>query len=158
MKTLTGDELRAALKTLVTKGLMFGTCTAMFAPATADERLYQEAASDLQRDGELEIDAPGVVSLSDDGGAYVMAWVWVSDRAIWKGPTDTDGEPCRFMNYYRHEGCEEASKSEGPPEWTMQWSSTCNDECPTCGAKIEPYESIELDLAGQPVSEETREP
>lgn len=31
------------------------------------------------RDGELEIDANAVVSPGGDGGAYVMAWLWVND-------------------------------------------------------------------------------
>lgn len=37
------------------------------------------AINDLQKDGELEIDPDAVVSISEDGGAYVQAWVWVQD-------------------------------------------------------------------------------
>lgn len=35
------------------------------------------AKEQLQKDGELEIDDDAVVSISEDGGAYVQAWVWV---------------------------------------------------------------------------------
>ncbi len=46
--------------------------------STADYPRYHAAAKHLQRDGELEIDDNALVSVSDDGGAYVMSWVWVS--------------------------------------------------------------------------------
>jgi len=35
------------------------------------------AAEQYEHDGTLEIDADAPVSLSEDGGAYVQAWVWV---------------------------------------------------------------------------------
>lgn len=41
---------------------------------------YREAASKLSKDGELEIDDGAVVSMGDDPGAYVMAWVWVPNE------------------------------------------------------------------------------
>lgn len=31
-------------------------------------------------DGECEIDEDATVSVSEDGGAYVSAWVWISDE------------------------------------------------------------------------------
>jgi hypothetical protein len=39
-----------------------------------------------------------------------------------------------FEIHYRHCGT----------EWTQYWSCACNDECPTCGAEIEPYEFEEV--------------
>lgn len=46
---------------------------------TSEEVAYLEAAQTLHhRDGDLEIDDDATVSLSDDGGAYVLAWIWVS--------------------------------------------------------------------------------
>lgn len=43
-------------------------------------RPYREYAKEhLDDDGELEIDDDAVVSLGADDGAYVEAWVWVSD-------------------------------------------------------------------------------
>ena len=39
-----------------------------------------------------------------------------------------------FRNFYRH--CEVS--------WDDEWSCTCNDKCPECGAEIEPYESESL--------------
>ena len=47
----------------------------------------------------------------------------------WDGPTDSDGEPCRYINHYH---CEECDVS-----WTDQWSCACDDECPECGHAIE---------------------
>jgi hypothetical protein len=41
---------------------------------------YREAAEKLSKDGELEIDSGAIVSMGDDPGAYVMAWVWVPDE------------------------------------------------------------------------------
>lgn len=39
----------------------------------------QYARERLHDDGDLEFDDDAVVSLGADDGAYVMAWVWVSD-------------------------------------------------------------------------------
>jgi hypothetical protein len=36
-----------------------------------------------------------------------------------------------FIKYYRHKRCCAA--------WTDEWSCACDDECPRCGAEIEPY-------------------
>ena len=51
---------------------------------------YRGAAQAIQRDGELEIDDDAIVSISDGGGAYVAAWVWIDDAAA--GITDADTE------------------------------------------------------------------
>ena len=41
---------------------------------------YREAAQrEWTRDGELEIDDGAPVSMGDDPGAYVQAWVWISN-------------------------------------------------------------------------------
>jgi hypothetical protein len=47
----------------------------------SEQKQYIEAARRLKhRDGELEIDDHPVVSSGEDAGAYVMAWVWISDN------------------------------------------------------------------------------
>ena len=43
---------------------------------------YRQAALCRARSGELEIDPGAVVSKGDDAGAYVMAWLWISDGEI----------------------------------------------------------------------------
>jgi hypothetical protein len=44
---------------------------------------YRDAAKELfHREGEIEIDPGAPVSKGDDEGAYVQAWVWVSDYEI----------------------------------------------------------------------------
>ena len=48
-----------------------------------EDDLYREAASEMfHRDGELEIDADAKISRGDDEGAYVQAWVWVSNADL----------------------------------------------------------------------------
>jgi hypothetical protein len=45
-----------------------------------NENRYIKAARRMHhRDGEIEVDDWPLISPSDDGGAYVQAWVWVSD-------------------------------------------------------------------------------
>jgi hypothetical protein len=42
---------------------------------------HREAAKlKYHSDGEIEIDDGAIVSVSEDGGAYVQAWVWVYDE------------------------------------------------------------------------------
>ncbi|MDB2578765.1 hypothetical protein N9Y00_06970 [Tateyamaria sp.] len=46
------------------------------------EKAYLAAAQARGRDGELEIDSNANVSVSEDAGAYVQGWVWVSDDEV----------------------------------------------------------------------------
>lgn len=44
----------------------------------AREAKYRKAADDIWgKDGEIEVDQDALISESEDGGAYVQAWVWV---------------------------------------------------------------------------------
>ena len=43
-----------------------------------------------------------------------------------------------FLKYYRHAECQTS--------WTDEWSCACNDECPKCGAEIEPYDWEDLSV------------
>lgn len=49
-------------------------------PDTPEKLAYLAAAKLRQKDGELEIDDNAKVSLGDDPGAYVQAWIWVSNK------------------------------------------------------------------------------
>jgi hypothetical protein len=51
-----------------------------------DEEYRQLARKKWQDEGECEIDRNAVVSVSEDNGAYVQAWVWVDD------PPETEEE------------------------------------------------------------------
>lgn len=65
------------LKALIDEGLEFGDCVNAFG---VDERNpFAKAADEMySREGAVEIDSPTVLSESDEG-AYVLAWVWVSN-------------------------------------------------------------------------------
>ncbi|MCP4900088.1 MAG: hypothetical protein GY906_24220 [bacterium] len=45
------------------------------------KRIREAADARWNCDGEIEIDDDAVVSVSDDPGAYVQAWVWVDASA-----------------------------------------------------------------------------
>jgi hypothetical protein len=47
--------------------------------STEAEAYRAEAKRLYVHEGTLEIDSGAIVSRSDDGGAYVAAWVWVGD-------------------------------------------------------------------------------
>ena len=44
-----------------------------------DIHAYRAGADKLARDGEIEVDDEASVSMGGDAGAYVQAWLWVSD-------------------------------------------------------------------------------
>jgi hypothetical protein len=73
---------------------MFGISPELLSQVETDidreEAAYRAAAIRLHhRDGEIEINDNADVSLGDDPGAYVQAWVWVSAEAA---GIDTDDE------------------------------------------------------------------
>jgi hypothetical protein len=47
-----------------------------------DERYREAAHKEHVSEGTLEIDAGAIVSRSDDGGAYIAAWVWVDCASV----------------------------------------------------------------------------
>ena len=42
-----------------------------------------------------------------------------------------------FRNFYR---CPECGTT-----WTMEWSATCNDRCPSCRLEIQPHRSEDIE-------------
>lgn len=44
-----------------------------------DEKFVLAAKEEYQEEGTVEVDDGAVVSYSSDGGAYVQAWVWVTN-------------------------------------------------------------------------------
>lgn len=56
------------------------------------EEEYRAAAKRIRpKDGDIEIDSNANVSFSEDGGAYVQAWVWVYDSDVNRLPKKTKG-------------------------------------------------------------------
>lgn len=55
------------------------------------EQQFIAAAKKHQRDGEIEVDEDAtIVSISDDGGAYVLGWIWVDNEEIGITSSDED--------------------------------------------------------------------
>jgi hypothetical protein len=75
MNQRTPAELRTFLES---QGIDFAACVAAFGESESDNA-YVRAARHNQEEGELEVDEAAVVSRGDDRGAYVLAWMWVSD-------------------------------------------------------------------------------
>ncbi len=48
----------------------------------SDAAYRRAARAEYHREGEVEIDDNAVISRGDDAGAYVQAWVWVSDEEV----------------------------------------------------------------------------
>lgn len=67
---------------LVANGFEFCDFVPFYAE-TEDESPFVKAAIEAvaNKEGELEVDSPAVVSHGSDDGAYVMAWLWVSNDA-----------------------------------------------------------------------------
>jgi hypothetical protein len=83
---------------------------------------YRQLAEDLREDGKLEFDPGCVVSLSEDGGAYVQSWSWVDGPAPSEAEPGPDSDPDRFLDYWH----------QGAPE--DHWSSPhgCHTLCEAC--------------------------
>ena len=47
-----------------------------------DNQYIEAAKREYGREGEIEIDSNAIVSRGDDPGAYVAAWVWVSNSEV----------------------------------------------------------------------------
>jgi hypothetical protein len=67
----TPEELTQAVRAA------FGSATHRLVVVDPDNRDPQEAP---YLEGSVEVDDNALVSVSDDGGAYVQAWIWVSDE------------------------------------------------------------------------------
>lgn len=60
-------------------GLEFSEIVNLLGDDDTDPYVRAATNSDLLSEGTLEVDIPTIVSRGDDSGAYVMAWLWVSD-------------------------------------------------------------------------------
>jgi hypothetical protein len=136
---MTTEDIVASLATLKKAGLTFTQCLEAFGDP---ESPYIRGVP--PEDSDLELTDPPVI-IRGDCGAYITTWVWVSDRDVWQGPTDSNDGPCTTRNHYECDECGET--------WETQWSCSCDDECAGCGSKIQPYESDSLDLNGVVINE-----
>jgi hypothetical protein len=75
------DDFKGVLELLKAQGLTFGMCTQVFGESINNSEYVATAIANYNKDGEVEVDDTSVVSHSVEG-AYVMAWVWVSDNDL----------------------------------------------------------------------------
>jgi hypothetical protein len=71
-------------------GLDFSAVVPLFGEDESDP--YVAAALGHASEGELEVDVPAVVSRGDDPGAYVMAWIWITDEEAGVSPADVTND------------------------------------------------------------------
>lgn len=105
--------------------------------AKAAKRMYSE-------EGHIEFDEERVVLSQGEGGAYVMAWLWVPDDALENscsgedsGQVSSSFVTSQFRNHYKCPAC--------GYEWSDVWSAQCDDDCPSCGKRhITPHTSDDV--------------
>jgi hypothetical protein len=77
------DERKAIIQALLLQGnVTLANRIRKQGRRSRKEERYLDTARSRQREGSLEIDDNALVSCSNDGGAYVMAWMWVSDEDV----------------------------------------------------------------------------
>jgi hypothetical protein len=62
-------------------GLSFSDVVQLIGDTSTDPYAVAAGQHDLLEEGTLEVDLPTIVSRGGDDGAYVMAWLWVSNEA-----------------------------------------------------------------------------
>jgi hypothetical protein len=76
------------------------------------------AAAQAQADDELEVDEDAIVSVGSDPGAFVQAWIWISNEEA--GIKDDDEDTCRTCGEEYPEG-----------------GDGFDGECPNCADKTD---------------------
>lgn len=72
-------DISTILEQLKNAGGSFSDCLAFFGVASVGSTHALKAKELHEEEGKIEIDSTTVVDTSD-GGAYVMAWVWVGNN------------------------------------------------------------------------------
>lgn len=90
---LTGDQVGQLNEALNHTGLTFGEIVNQLGDDDSDPYVAAAQQHRLLEEGTLEVDGWAVVSRGDDDGAYVMAWLWISNTAAGiKGDEEEEGE------------------------------------------------------------------
>jgi hypothetical protein len=102
------EGMKERLVALVEEGLTFGDCVRVLhelnpgavsigtvldtlsEAQSETEQAYVAAAQGKASDGNLEVDSNAIASTGCDDGAYVLAWVWVSNAEAGVKPEDDD--------------------------------------------------------------------
>lgn len=111
------EELRDA-------GLTFSECTSVFGSNETDP--YVLSALDRTSDGDLLVEAPTVVSQSEEG-AYVQAWMWVGFSVLLRDHQDS----AEKAGYKVHCGQSDAGDLEGRYWWTLSTNGRVDIESST---------------------------
>lgn len=97
--------------------------------------IYRRAAKEQHhRDGEIEVDDDAKVSLGDDPGAYVQAWIWVEG----KGPTLFDVATGAVERVCSR--CGDKTDTEQSPD---------GDQCPDCHDAYPPNDDDDDDICDE---------
>jgi hypothetical protein len=137
---LTPADLSSIATLLEQPSLDFSAVVPLFAEGP-DSNAYVLAAAEHVSEGEIEVDNPAVVSRSEDGGAYVMAWVWVSDEDARR--KEIDG----YTATVSEDGCLVERQVKGRAYSAMLRDLTSTEElvCPTSGMGSDHYHRVESD-------------
>lgn len=86
------------------------------------DRFYAAAAAMMGSEGDLEVDADAVISVSSDGGAYVGAFKWVDDSEAGVHQEEDAADGCELVCL--------AASSEGYFSREMGWvTDACDATC-----------------------------
>lgn len=90
LEPLTASEIDGLCDNLNCKSLTFGDIVNLLGEDESNP--YVAGASEHRLANDLEFDGKVMVSNGDDGGAYVMCWLWVSDSLAGIAPDDEEDE------------------------------------------------------------------
>lgn len=92
VEPLTASEVGYLCEDLNHKGLEFGDVVNLLGDGADDPYVAAAHEHRLQQEGTLEVDPKAVVSRGSDDGAYVMAWLWISNEDAGIAPGEENDE------------------------------------------------------------------
>lgn len=137
MSTQKTSRARRLLEKAIAEGLTVGEALNAFAAQQGPiQRAYVEYAKEaLAREGDTEVDDNAIVSLSKDGDAYVMSWIWVglSELPMPANPLDAFARGYESILFELDEGssiieCNKLQMNDAVIEALRQGKSVSDEE------------------------------
>lgn len=116
-----------------------------------DDKYRAAAAEQYEHEGTLEIDPDAPVSLSDDPGAYVQAWVWVDASSIGLNAAEED-EADDNDDEEEEKDCEDDNTCRKCGEPAPLGCDGWDGMCPSCADRAEAARAAE-DASGEEESD-----